>query len=342
MNRKLTLEEIGRLAGVSRATVSRVVNKHETVTPDLRERVEKVIAETGFQPNLAARSLASQRSNILGLIIPSIAQTLFTDPYFPVLIQGITQACNQRDHTLSLFVFYSPGEQQRIYQRATQSGLVDGLIVTSDQIHDPLLDMLHKRQMPFVYVGRPATIEGTNFVDVDNVGGAQVATNHLIRQGCERIAHIGGPLDTNVGLDRLEGYRIALQERARPVDEALIVSGDFTEDSGYTAMRKLLSQRPDAVFVASDTMAVGAIEAIREMGLRVPDDIAIVSFDDLSPAETANPPLTTIHQPVLQTGKLAVETLLDVLEVGAEPSRHIILPTKLVIRASCGALAVRM
>lgn len=338
MNRELTLEEIGRRAGVSRATVSRVINKPENVTPEMRERVEKVIAETGFQPNLAARSLASRRSNIIGLIIPSIAQTLFTDPYFSVLIQGITQACNQNDHTLSLFVFYSPGEQQRIYQRATQSGLVDGLVVTSDQINDPLFELLRKRNIPFVYVGRPPQIDDANFVDVDNVGGAQIATNHLIRQGCERIAHISGSLDTNVGRDRYDGYQLALRERVRRIDHHLIAHGDFTEEGSYFAMRQLLPHKPDGVFVASDTMALGALRAIKEAGLRVPDDIAVVGYDDLSPAVTANPPLTTIQQPVLQTGRLAVETLLDVLELGAVPPRHIILPTKLVIRESSGAL----
>ncbi|MCD4687404.1 MAG: LacI family transcriptional regulator, partial [Anaerolineae bacterium] len=179
---RLTLEEIGRLAGVSRATVSRVINKPDNVTPELRERVERVIAETGFQPNMAARSLASRRSNIIGLIIPSVAQTLFTDPYFPALIQGISQACNDRQQTLSLFIFYSREEQHQLYQRATQFGLVDGLIVTADEVHeavgtsenshDPLLHLLQQRQMPFVYLGRPSVADEANFVDVDNVTGA--------------------------------------------------------------------------------------------------------------------------------------------------------------------------
>lgn len=348
MARRLTLEEIGRLAGVSRATVSRVINKPENVTPELRERVERVIAETGFQPNIAARSLASRRSNILGLIIPSVAQMLFTDPYFPALIQGISQACNDHQQTLSLFIFYSRKEQNQLYQRATQSGLVDGLIVTADEVHeavgssgetyDPLLHLLRQRQIPFVYMGRPSAAKEANFVDVDNVAGAYIATNHLIRLGRQRIAHIGAPLKTNVGRDRLQGYMNALEERERTVDNNLIAYGDFTEDSGYTAMRELLQHHPDAVFVASDTMAVGAIQAIQFVGLHVPDDVAVVGFDDLPPAEKADPPLTTIHQPIAQTSKLAVETLLEVLEVGAEPVRHIILPTKLVIRESCGAL----
>lgn len=339
MNRRLTLEEIGRLAGVSRATVSRVINKPDNVTPELRERVERVIAETGFQPNMAARSLASNRSNLIGLIIPSVAQTLFTDPYFPTLIQGITQACNEHQHTLSLFVFYSHEERHQVYQRATQSGLLDGILVTSDELHNPLWYMLQKQQMPFVYIGPPVVAEEANFVDVDNLGGAYIATSHLIRQGRQRIAHIGASQNTNVGRDRLNGYRNALIERGRIVNPDLIALGDFTEDSGYIAMRELLPHEPDAVFVASDTMAIGAMEATHAAGLRVPDDVAFVGFDDLPPAEKAVPPLTTIHQPITQMGKLAVETLLDILEVGTETVRHTVLPTKLVIRASCGALA---
>jgi len=336
--KRLTLEEVGKLAGVSRATVSRVINNPEGVTPELRRRVERVIAETGYQPNLAARSLVSRRSNILGLIIPSVARFLFTDPYFPSLIQGISSACNTNGYTLSLFLFNTREEEQQAYKRALGTGLIDGLIVTAEQMEAPFIPELIERQIPFVYIGRPMHPERISFVDVDNVGGAFTATNHLIQLGCQRIATIGGPLSTAVGLDRREGYHKALTEHNMPVDENLMTFGDYSHDSGYTGMKRLLPHKPDAVFCASDMMAVGALQALHEAGLRVPDDVSVIGFDDLPPAVNAAPQLTTVRQPVQQCGLAAVETLIDLLETGLEPPRHLIFQTELIIRASCRAL----
>jgi LacI family transcriptional regulator len=336
--KKLTLEEVAELAGVSRSTVSRVVNNPERVSLKNRERVLKVIKETGYQPNQAARILASRRSNIIGLIIPSRADLVFSDPYFAALITGISRACNAHDYTLTLFVFHSEKEQDQVYQRALGTGLLDGLIVTADKITDPLSPQIIARKIPAVYVGRPLDKTNISFVDVDNVAGAYVAVSHLIRLGYQRIATITGPMSSTTGIDRYEGYIKALTERDRPIEDDLIVCGDFTRDSGHTAMRQLLPRKPDAVFVATDTMALGAIQAIHEANLTIPDDIAMVGFDDLPPAIIADPPLTTIRQPASQNGMLAVETLIDLLETGPDPPRHMILPTELIIRATCGAM----
>lgn len=336
--KKLTLEEVAKLAGVSRATVSRVVNKPNSVSPELRARVQKVIEETGYQPNMAARTLASRRSNIIGLLIPSVTQFVFADPYYPALIEGISRACNLNDYTLALFLLHSADEQDKIYQRALGIGLLDGLIVTADKIVDPLIPEIIARQIPAVYVGRPPDASRTSFVDVDNVAGAYLATSHLLRLGYQRIATISGPQNSTVGLDRREGYLKALRERGRDIDPCLMAEGDFSRDSGYTAMRQLLSQRPDAVFVATDTMAIGAIQAIQEAGLEIPGDVALIGFDDLPLAAQSDPPLTTIRQPVRYTGILAVQILIELLETALQPPRHVILPTELVIRATCGAM----
>jgi LacI family transcriptional regulator len=333
--RKLTLEEVGRLAGVSRATVSRVVNNPASVTPELRERVQRVIAETGYQPNLAARSLASRRSNIIGLVIPSVVSTLFTDPYFPSLILGISHACNAHDYTLSLFLFHTPQEEQRVYQRALGTGLMAGLIITAEQIDSPFLAQLIEQEYPFVHIGRPKNPNRVNYVDVDNFRGGYLAARHLIELGYQRIATIAGPLNTAAGLDRHAGYVKALEDHHFSVDKKLMVSGDFTRESGYRAMQKLLPHQPQAVFVATDVMALGAIQSIRDNGLDVPGDIGIIGFDDLPHALTAIPPLTTIHQPVHRLGQTAVETLLDIFENGLEPPRQTILPVELIVRGTC-------
>lgn len=329
---KLTLKEIAKLAGVSRSTVSRVVNNHPKVSAEVRQRVMKIIAETGYQPDPAARSLVMQRSGIIGLVIPLAAQSLFPDPYYPLLIQGIARACNANDYTLSLFLFHTADEEQKLYPRVLRNRLVDGVIVTGSQIDDPLLPKLIENKVPFVMVGRPANRPEVSFVDVDNVAGAYSAVSYLARLGYERIATITGPLNTTVSLDRRQGYIDALNGRT-----PLIAEGDFTEESGYFAMQQLLPYKPEAVFAASDTMAFGALRALREAGLSVPNDVALVGFDDLHAAAFSDPPLTTVRQPILRAGIEAVEILVDILKNGPEPARHVILTTELIIRSSCGS-----
>lgn len=332
---KLTLEQIADLSGVSRSTVSRVINNHPSVKPEVRERVQEVIAETGYHPDPAARSLASRRSGIIGLVIPRVIQSLFTDPYYPRLMQGIAQACNVNDYTLSLFLFHTEDDERKLHPRVLRNQLVDGVIVTGSQINDPLVPKLIDNQVPFVMVGRPNDSLDVSFVDADNVVGAYTATGHLIRSGRERIATITGPLNTTVGLDRRQGYLDALNDRGRSIDEALIVEGDFSEAGGYAATQWLISHQPDAIFVASDTMAFGALRALRDGALSVPNDVAVVGFDDLPTASLSDPPLTTIRQPIRRVGAQAVETLVDVLTIGPQPPRRITLSTELVIRSSC-------
>ena len=332
----LTLEEIGKRAGVSRSTVSRVINNHSSVRPGVRQRVLRVIEETGYQPHAAARSLAAQRTRVIGLVVPRSVQAFFADPFFPRLIQGIAQACNAREYTLSLFMFHTEAEEQDLYPRVLSRGLIDGVIISSLE-DDPLIPRLLESNMPFVIQGRPLISAPVNYVDVDNIVGAHNAVTHLIRLGRRRIGHIAGPLNTGVGLDRRQGYVNAHLGRALPIQEELIVEGDFSETGGYLAARQLLARDVDAIFAASDTMAFGALRMLREMGRRVPEDVAVVGFDDLEAAALTQPPLTTVRQPIRQTGIAAVETLLDILENGDEPVQRVILPTQLIIRQSCGA-----
>ena len=328
------LEEIARLAGVSRSTVSRVVNDHPSVRREVRERVQRIIAETGFQPNAAARSLASQRSYMLGLVIPRTVHTVFTDPYFPRLTQGVAQACNDHDYTLSLFI---EADDVKLFPRLSRSGLMDGVVVQASSVDDGLIPKLLAARLPLVVAGRPSLGEGVSFVDVDNVQGAFLAVSHLAGLGHTRIATVTGPLNTAVGTDRLRGYRRALEARGLRYDAAFTAAGDFTEPGGYLAMRRLLAHHPTAVFAASDVMARGAIRALAEAGRRVPGDVAVVGYDDLPPATMTSPLLTTIRQPIRRLGAKAVETLLDVIAHGPEPARRLVFDTELVIRESCGA-----
>ena len=333
----LTLDDIAKQAGVSRSTVSRVINGQPYVRKDVRERVMQVIQVTGFHPNIAARTLAMQRSWMIGLLLPRTVSSFFIDPYFPRLTQGVAQACNQHNYTLGLFMVSTPEDEEKIFPRVTRKGFLDGILVQTGQIGDLLIDRLVNSNLPLVVAGRPFQTQDVSYVDVDNVKAAFEAVTHLIHLGYKNIGTITGTLNSTAGLDRLEGYRKAILEQGWLVNESLIAEGDFTESGGYTAMEKLLAVKPDAVFAASDAMAIGAIHAAQEAGLRIPQDIAFIGFDDLPVASQSEIKLTTIHQPIAQFGARAVEILIDLIENGIKPSRQIILDTELVIRDTCGA-----
>lgn len=332
-----TLEEVAKLAGVSRSTVSRVVNDHPNVRPEVRERVWKVIEEVDYHPNRAARSLASRRSQIVGLVIPQEIHAVFSDPYFPILTEGIARACNEHDYTMVLGLI-TP-EMQHPYRRLVRGGLLDGVIVTSAVQDDPFVTRLLQDDFPFVLVGRTPQHDGVSYVDADNIGGARTAVQHLMRFGYRRIATITGPLNTIAGQDRYAGYQRGLRSSGLAHDPGLVVEGNFSEMSGNRAMQELLALEapPDAVFAASDMMAIGALKAIRAAGLRVPEDIALVGFDDIPLATLFDPPLTTVRQSISDLGYTAATLLFENLESGGSVSpQRIILPTELVVRSSCG------
>ena len=338
MAENLTLEDIGRLAGVSRSTVSRVINGQANVNADVRARVQEVIQRTGYTPNAVARSLVSGRTGVIGLVIPSRVHSLFEDPYFSRLIQGISTASNQSGTTLSLFLFQNEEEESALYPRVVTSGFLDGLILTATRMSDPLLARMAVGEIPLVIVGRP-DVEGVSYVDVDNRGGATKAATHLVDIGHERIGLVGAPVSTTAGLDRLNGFVEGLALRGKALHPDLRADGDFSEESGYQAMMQLIPKAPDAVFVASDTMAMGALRAVRDSGLSVPGDIALMGFDGFPGSGKSVPPLTTIHQPVSDTGARAVQMLNDLVTGAATAPISEIMPVELIVRESCGAAA---
>ncbi len=333
----LTLEDIAKQAGVSRSTASRVVNDDPNVSDSVRSKVQEVIRSTGYHPHAAARSLASHRSWMIGLVLPRTVSNFFTDPYFPRLTQGIAQACNQHNYSLGLFLLDTREDEQRIFPRISQKGLLDGILLQTAEVGDKLIDRLVSSDFPVVVAGRPFNADGISYIDVDNFSGAYHAVRHLIQLGYKRIGTITGLLNHTPGIDRLDGYRKALTDHGLDIDERLIIEGDFTENSGYQTMKQLLQFKPDAIFAASDGMAVGAIRAVRDAGMLVPEDVAFVGFDDLPFASLSDFNLTTVRQPIVQFGAKAVDTLIDLIENGIKPSRRIIMETELVIRDTCGA-----
>ena len=331
ISRKLTLADIGELAGVSRATVSRVINNYPHITPEVRERVQKVIRETGYQPNKIAQSLASKRTGLIGLVIPHVANTIMTNPYFLHLINGITKATNQNDLTLSLFLFHSIDEEERIVQSLFSTNMVDGVIVTADRKEDSFLHQILRHDVPLVFIGRPEPGIQIPYVNVDNVAGGYMATKHLIERGCQRVAIIMCD-DNTAGEDRFAGFRQALADYDLPFDDALIAEGNFSQESGYKAMQRLMPHAPDGVFAISDVMAVGAQQALRHAGMNTSDGVVIVGFDDLPQATNADPPLTTIRQPIDKLGAVAVEMLQQAFDEQSNAPQTHILPVELIIR----------
>lgn len=332
---RLTIIEIAKQARVSRSTVSRVINDDPNVNADTRQRVRAVMQKLNYQPNAAARGLAAGKTRILGLVIPMGVAALFSDPYFPLLIQGISAACNQHNYSTMLWLA-EPEYERRMIQQIVSSGLIDGVIVASALNDDPVVDALFQRRIPFVLVGRHPTNTNLTYVDVDNRASARDAVLHLLRLSRQRVATISGPHNMIAGMDRLDGYKDALKARGIPFDANLAVEGDFAEGGGYEGMQRLLRHNPDAVFAASDVMAVGALRALREAGKQVPTDVAVVGFDDMPFAARTEPPLTTVRQPIQRAGFVATETLLDLIAEPDSAPRRLILPTELVIRESSG------
>jgi LacI family transcriptional regulator len=330
----LTLEDIARLSGVSRSTVSRVINGDPNVNNHTRTKVQEIIQNLNFQPNLAARSLAAGYTRVLGLVIPIGVASIFTDPYFPLVIQGVSSACNALGYSVMLWLA-EPKYERKMISQILYNGLIDGVIVSSMMMDDPLIDRLFESNRPFMTIGRHPTNEKINYVDVDNRAGAYQGVSYAFRTGHRRVGLIGGPHNTISGQDRYQGYLDALQERGLPLKTELVIEGEFSDASGYQAMKRLLPQRPDAVFVASDAMAFAAMRAIQEAGLRIPEDMAVIGFDDIPPAATSKPPLTTVRQPIMRTGQTAAEMLIDMIEHPNPQPRRVVLPTELVIRSSC-------
>jgi LacI family transcriptional regulator len=274
------------------------------------------------------------------MIIPEAVTSLFVDPFFPLLLRGATEACNKHHYQLILSLFDDPAKQEEMYQRVLRNGYLDGVIVASASLSDPLIPHLLFDQIPFVSVGKYDD-ERVHYVDTENAAGTQMAVEHLIRLGHRRIGTITGPMDMIAGQERLGGYRQALEAHRIPMDEDLIVEGDFSEGSGALGMQKLLSASPSAVFAASDMMAIGALKTLRQAGLQVPQDVAVVGFDDIPLASALEPTLTTVRQPIERLGAMSVEVLLGRLQEEPDEcsaTHKIILPAELIVRESCGAL----
>lgn len=336
-----TLEEVAARAGVGRGTVSRVINGSPRVSERTRAAVEEAVAELGYVPNTAARALAANRTDSIAVVVPEPESRFFAEPYFSDIIHGVGAALAETDMQLLLTFAGGDRERRRLAQYLA-AHRVDGVLLVSVHADDPLPDLLEQLDIPAVISGRRSADETLASVDSDNFAGARAAVDHLVARGRRTIATITGRLDVYGAQRRLDGYRDALAEAGHQVDEALIVQGDFTEEGGRRAMAELLERAPalDAVFAGSDVMAAGARQVLRTAGRRIPDDVALVGFDDSAIARHMDPPLTSVRQPIAEMGRTMTDVLLsEIADDRPAAARRlyrpqIILPTELVERAS--------
>jgi DNA-binding LacI/PurR family transcriptional regulator len=326
-----TLEMVAALAGVSRATVSRVVNGAPSVDPHLARSVEQAVRTLNYVPNRAARTLASRRTYTVTLLVPESTSKVFADPFFATVVEGVARYLNTTDYMLNMVTSSESNPEKT--RRYLLGGNVDGVLVVSHHSGDHSWAHLNG-SLPLVFAGRPLMdVSDSYFVEVDNEEGAVDATTRLIKDGRRHIATIAGPQDMPPGVDRLAGWRSSLA--AAGLDDALVETGDFTVTSGAAAMRRLLDRgKPlDGLFAANDQMAAGAYSVIKERGLRIPEDIAVVGFDDDYYATSLSPALTTIHHPIAALGEKMAELLVELIE-GRPAERIHRLPTSLVVRES--------
>ena len=327
----ITIFDVAREANVSYSTVSRVIN-NKGVSADKRERVLRAMAELGYVANLQARSLAGGKSNIIGLLVHSL-----TVEYFGEIARGVDEALAAIQYDLMLYTTHRRKGRESAYVTKLTRNIVDGLLLVLPRNAEAYLETLRQRRFPHVLVDH----QGVSF-DVPSVGatnwqGGYDGTRYLIELGHRRIGFITGDMALGCARDRLAGYQQALSDAGLPADPTLMREGNFFQPQGFICANELLdlAHPPTAIFASNDVSAFGAMEAVRNRGLRIPEDVSVLGFDDTPQAAQVHPALTTVRQPLAEMGKTAVELLFTYINEPDAPVKRIELPTELIIRQSC-------
>ncbi|MEE1753211.1 LacI family DNA-binding transcriptional regulator [Streptomyces sp. SP18CS02] len=340
-----TLEDVARAAGVSRATVSRVINGIRNVDPAIQEAVKQAVEATGYAPNRAARSLVTRRAETIALVVSGAADDsepersafagrVFADPFFGRVVAGVAEFLRPRSMYPVLMFAETPADREQVVSYLRQ-GSADGALIVSTHADDPLPALLASAGLPAVLFARPSTPLPMSYVDLAHRDGARLAAEHLLARGCRRIATITGPLDLPAGQERLAGFRDVMARNGFP--HVPVAEGAFDQESGEAAMDRLLTEDPDldGVFVANDVMAQGACHVLRERGRRIPEDVAVVGFDDSAVAPACRPPLTTVRQPVEEMAAEMARLLQNHIEQpGRAEALSVIFEPELVVRES--------
>lgn len=330
----VTIKDIARLAGVSITTVSRALNGYPDVSPKTRKKIQKIAAELGYRPNVVARSLVTKKTQTIGLLLSDLRRRS-TDSFVLDLLCGMNDAAGERGYELILFHTNPVKQRVKSYRALCQERQVDGVIVMGLRLDDPYLQEMMEAEIPCVFVDVEVEGERVGYVTSANAKGARLAITHLADMGHREIAFVNGHDQAAVSHYRLQGVREACRDLGLALPEERVLDGAFTEEQAYEAVAALLAHDPavTAVFCASDRMAIGAMRAARDAGLRVPDDLSVVGFDDIVLASYTTPALTTIRQHTYEMGEAAAHLLIDMLE-GVASSHRVVIDVELVQRDS--------
>ncbi|GIM28527.1 catabolite control protein A [Clostridium polyendosporum] len=329
---KITINEIAEMAGVSKATVSRVLNQSKPVSDEIRDKVIKVIEETGFNPNSIARSLVIKKTYLIGIVIPEIA-----NPYFSQLVRGIEDEANARDYNIVICNADNEFQKENKSLQVLKNKQVDGIVFLTSHLLEEHNLFFKTNSIPTVIIGTNSKEFNIPFVDIDNFTAAYDVVRYVVSLGHSSIGLIRGPLTyQNVSFFRLEGYKKALQDHGFPFEEHLVKSGDYKFESGYAAMEEFLKQdsKPTVIFAMNDEMAIGAMSCAIDSGLSVPEDISIIGFDDISLASMVRPMLTTVNQPVYEMGLESIKILINMIQCPDKKVENVIFPHKIIERQS--------
>jgi len=333
----VTIKDIAKAAGVSPSTVSRVISNHPRISTSTRNKIKQIMAEMGYHPNMMAKSLVSKTTKTLAILLPRPAEELFQDFFFGELLRGILTQSTLAGYDMLLSAATSPLDEQETVSRLVLGGRVDGVILLSARVNDPLISMLSAQNFPTVLIGRANDDTTILSVDNDNEQAAYDATSHLIMQGHQRIGFVSGPPNITVALDRKAGYQRAMREAGLEINEDWIVESEYLQNGGYRTMNfyMSLSQRPSALVVIDDTVAFGVLHGLTELGFKVPADMCIVSFNNIALSELASPPISSIDVGTYELGytasQLLIKRIQDPLSIDQQ---RIIIPHRLFVRES--------
>jgi len=329
----VTIMDVARASGVSYATVSRVLSGYEFVKESTRKRVMEAVKRLGYVANLQARSLAGGHSRIIGLLVPNLDNS-----YVGTIMRGIDQELDRANFDMILYTSHRHPANESFYVSVIANGLPEGLLLIAPLVPMTYLDALRERDFPYILIDQADTADNSSVVEATNWQGAYEATRYLCQLGHTRIAFVKGTISIRSAVDRLRGFKAALADCNIPLREELLIEGDFQQRTGYEATKALLQSvtpPPTAIFASNDLSALGAMEAARECGFRIPDDISIIGFDDIPHASLVYPRLTTVRQPLEEMGQVAVKMLLERIKDRSHPPQRVTLATQLVIRDSC-------
>lgn len=331
----VTIKEVAKLAGVSPSTVSRVIANHPRISEETSKRVREVMEELGYHPNVMAKSLASRTTRTIAVVLPRPAEELLLNFFFYELIRGVLAQLTRAGYDMLMAGGSNEQEELETVKRLVQSGRVDGMLLLYSRTSDPVIRFLRKENVPFVLLGRSLDFDDVPSVDNDNVQAAYDATKHLIAQGQRQIGFVSGSHKLAMTQDRMAGYTKALAEAGLPFKEGWVVEGEFLLESGYRAMASIMSQPepPTALVVIDDVVAFGVLKGLTELGYRIPQDVAIVSFNNIALTELTMPPITSVDVGTYQLGYTASQMVLRMIQQVEITTRQII-PHRLVVRES--------